>query len=80
VLVWADPAGCSHWLLDACRERGVHFVVGHSPTADIASVVLDVGEHGWISATADDLDEREDAHVPEITEWVDVSGGLRGPG
>ena len=40
--MWADPAGCSHWLLDACRERGVHFVVGHSPTADIASVVPEV--------------------------------------
>jgi len=75
VIVRADTAGCSHGFLDACRERGVRFVVGHNLTAEIAGVVLDVPERCWVPAiTADGLDEREHAQVAEITEWVDVSG------
>jgi len=79
VIVRADSAGCSHGFLDACRERGVRFVVGHNLTAEIAGVVLDVPERHWVSAiTADGTDEREHAQVAEITEWVDVSGWPEG--
>ncbi len=79
VIARADTAGCSHGFLDACRERGVCFVVGHSLTAEIAGVVLDVGEPHWVSAiTADGTDEREHAQVAEITEWVDLSGWPEG--
>jgi len=79
VIARADTAGCSHGFVDACRTRGVRFVVGHNLTAEIAGVVLDVGERHWVSAiTADGLDEREHAQVAEITEWVDVSGWPEG--
>jgi len=75
VIARTDTAGCSHGFLDACRERGVRFIVGHNLTAEIAGVVLDVPERCWVPAiTADGLDEREHAQVAEITEWVDVSG------
>ncbi|HVM63860.1 MAG TPA: transposase [Acidimicrobiales bacterium] len=75
VIVRTDTAGCSHGFLDACRERGVRFIVGHNLTAEIAGVVLDVPERCWVPAiTADGLDDRDHAQVAEITEWVDVSG------
>ena len=79
VIVRADTAGCSHGFLDACRERGVHFVVGHNLTAEVAGVVLDVPERHWAPAiTADGTDEREHAQVAEITERVDLSGWPEG--
>jgi len=79
VIARTDSAGCSHGFLDACRERGVRFVVGHNLTAEIAGVVLDVAERHWLSAiTADGTDEREHAGVAEITEWVDLSGWPEG--
>jgi hypothetical protein len=75
VVVRADTAGCSHGLLDACRARGVRFIVGHNLTAEIAGVVLDLPERCWDPAiTADGTDDREHAQVAEITESVDVSG------
>lgn len=79
VIARADTAGCSHGFVDACRARGVRFIVGHSLTAEIAGVVLDVPERCWDPAiTADGTDEREHAQVAEITEWVDVSGWPEG--
>jgi hypothetical protein len=79
VVARADTAGCSHGFVDACRERGVRFIVGHNLTAEIAGVVLDVPERCWDPAiTADGTDEREHAQVAEITEWVDVSGWPEG--
>jgi hypothetical protein len=79
VIVRADAAGCSHGLLDACRERSVRFVVGHSLTAEIAAVVLDMPERCWVSAiTADGTDGREHAEVAELTEYVDLSGWPEG--
>lgn len=79
VIVRADAAGCSHGLLDACRERSVRFVVGHSLTAEIAAVVLEMPERCWVSAiTADGTDEREHAEVAELTEYVDLSGWPEG--
>ncbi len=38
VAVRADSAGCSHGFLDACRDRGVRFIVGHPLTVEIANV------------------------------------------
>jgi len=79
VIVRADSAGCSHGFLDACRARGVRFVVGQNLTADIATVILGVPEQRWISAiTADGTDERDGAEVAEITEMVDLSAWPEG--
>ena len=79
VIARTDTAGCSHGFLDACRERGVRFVVGHNLTAEIAAVVLEVPERHWVPAiTADGTYERDHAQVAEITGWVDVSGWPEG--
>jgi len=74
VMVRTDAAGCSHAFLDACRERRVLFVSGHSLTADLARVILDVPEKCWQQAiSADGTDEREQGQVAEITDSVDLS-------
>lgn len=75
VIVRADSAGCSHDFLDACRQRGVRFVVGHRLTADIAQVLVDTPDQDWHTAiSADGTDERDGAQVVEITDRVDLSG------
>jgi hypothetical protein len=75
VIARADSAGMSHGFLDACRDRGVRFVVGHQLTAEIAAVCATVPNRRWRPAvTADGADEREVGEVAEITKLVDLSG------
>lgn len=79
VIVRTDSAGLSHEFLDACRERGVRYVVGHALTAEIARVVVAAPESRWISAiSADGTEEREGAEVAEVTDLVDLSGWPKG--
>lgn len=74
VIVRSDTAGCSHLFVEAARERGVRFVVGHKLSADIAAVVTKVPKKRWEKAiTADGADERESGEVAEITDLVDLS-------
>ena len=79
VIVRTDSAGLSHEFLDACRERGVRYVVGHALPAAIARVVVAAPESRWISAiSADGTEEREGAEVAEVTDLVDLSGWPKG--
>ena len=75
VIARADTAGCSHGFLDACRERGVRFVVGHQLNDQVAQVLVGLPAKAWSQAlAADGSDEREHAEVTEVTELVDLSG------
>ena len=75
VIARADSAGMSHGFLDGCRARQVRFIVGHQLTAEIAKVLVAVGDRRWRPAvTADGADEREVGEVAEITGLVDLSG------
>ena len=75
VIVRADSAGCSHEFLDACRTRGVRFVVGHALTAEIAAVAMTIPEGRWIRAiSADGTEERDGAETAEISDLIDLSG------
>lgn len=79
VIARADSAGMSHGFVDGCRQRGVRFVVGHQLTAEIANVVVAVGNRRWRPAvTADGGEERETGQVTEITGLVDLSGWPEG--
>jgi hypothetical protein len=74
VIARADSAGLSHGFVDACRERQVRFVVGHSLTADIAQVLVGLPERRWVPAlSSDGADQRDGAEVVEITDLVDLS-------
>ena len=74
VIARTDSAGASHGFVDACRERGVRFVVGHRLSAELARLVVDLPQKCWMSTiSADGTDEREAGVVAEITDLVDLS-------
>jgi hypothetical protein len=75
VIARTDSAGLSHGFLDTCRARRVRFVVGHRLTHDLAALLVSVPARSWQPAiTADGRDERDGAHVTELTNLVDLSG------
>lgn len=74
VIARTDSAALTHGFIDACRERGVRFAVGHDLTEPIRTACLSVPRRWWQPAiTADGSDERDDAQVAEITDLVDLS-------
>ena len=74
IIARTDSAALTHGFIDACRERGVRFAVGHDLTAPIRTACISVPNSWWVPAiTADGVDEREDAEVAEITDLVDLS-------
>jgi hypothetical protein len=74
VIARTDSAALTHGFVDACRDRGVRFAVGHDLTAPIRTACISVPNSWWVPAiTADGIDEREDAEVAEITDLVDLS-------
>ncbi|HET6951225.1 MAG TPA: IS1380 family transposase [Acidimicrobiales bacterium] len=79
VVVRTDSAGCSHGLLDACRDRAVRFIVGHPLSVDIASALVSVPARRWQAAiTADGSDWRDEGEVAEITDAVNLAGWPEG--
>jgi hypothetical protein len=73
VIARTDSAGASHGFVDACRERGVRFVVGHRLSAELARLVVDIPKTRWFSTiSADGTDERDSGVVAEITDLVDL--------
>ncbi|MCA1678262.1 MAG: IS1380 family transposase [Actinobacteria bacterium] len=72
ILVRADSAGATHDLLDFCREHRLRFSVGYELTDQVRAAILKVPENAWVSALASDGSERENGHVAEITEDVDL--------
>ncbi|MEO6122864.1 MAG: IS1380 family transposase, partial [Ilumatobacteraceae bacterium] len=75
VIARTDTAGMTHNYLDACCERHVRFISGHELSANIAKVLVTVPKRCWQPAiSADGSDWRDDAHVTEITDLVDLGG------
>ncbi len=73
VIARTDWAGASHGFVDACRERGVRFVVGHRLSAELARLVVDLPQKRWMSTiSADGTQERDAGVVAEITDLVDL--------
>src|SRR5207237_971436 len=63
----------THGFIQACRDAGVRFSVGHDLTEAIRTACLAVPEQRWVPAiTADGSDLREGAEVAEITDLVDL--------
>jgi Transposase DDE domain group 1 len=75
VLVRADSAALTHGFIDACRAAHVRFSVGHDLIETVRHACLLVPARRWRRAiSADGSDIRDDAHVAEITDLVDLSG------
>jgi len=73
IIARADSAALTHGFIQACRDAGVRFSVGHDLTEAIRTACLAVPEQRWVPAiTADGSDLREGAEVAEITDLVDL--------
>jgi hypothetical protein len=79
VVARADSAGLSHGFVDACRARNVRFAIGYDLIEAVRNACLAVPPRRWCPAiSADGTNEREDAHVAEITDLVDLSSWPEG--
>lgn len=75
IVARADSAALTHGFIDACRAAHVRFSVGHDLIETVRRACLLVPARRWRPAiTADGGDIRDDAHVAEITDLVDLSG------
>jgi hypothetical protein len=73
VIARTDSAGASHGFVDACRARGVRFIVGHRLSAELARLVVGMPESRWSSTiSANGTDERDTGEVAEVTDLVDL--------
>jgi hypothetical protein len=74
VICRSDSAGCSHAFLEACRERGVTFVVGHPFTEQVANAVVFAPKSRWVPAIdASGTEEADWAEVAEVSDLLDLS-------
>ena len=74
VIARTDSAGASHGFVDACRQRGVRFIVGHRLSADLARLVVNLDQKRWIpTISADGTEERDAGVAAEITDLVDLA-------
>jgi hypothetical protein len=73
VVVRADSAGCTEDFLKACRERHVGFYVSARQNAQITAAIFDaIGvEEVWLPALSQDGEEKDGAHVAELTSLID---------
>lgn len=74
VMVRADSAGATHAFIDGCRARNIGFAVVARKTARIHSAIanLAVDDPRWVRAVRADGEQRDDAHVCELTDLVNL--------
>jgi Transposase DDE domain group 1 len=73
ILIRTDTAGCTHDLLDYCREAKMRFSVGYELTEAVRQAILEIPEDAWVAALDTDGSERENGQVAEITHMLDLS-------
>jgi hypothetical protein len=78
ILVRADSAGATHGLVDYCREASIRFSVGYELTETVRAAILEIPADAWVSALAQDGNERENGEVAEITDRVELGSWPEG--
>jgi Transposase DDE domain group 1 len=78
ILLRGDTAAATHDLIDWCRDAQIGFSVGYELTEKVREAILNVPENKWIQALDADGAERENGHVSELTEQLDLTSW--GPG
>jgi hypothetical protein len=74
MLARADSAGASHAFVEALRERGVRFSIGHAVDSQVREAIGLVQEEDWAPAMTADGGPRKGAWVVELTGLVELSG------
>ena len=78
ILVRADSAGATHELADHCHEGNMRFSFGYELTESVRTAILEIPEDAWVVALDQDGSARENGHVAEITDRVDLSSWPEG--
>jgi hypothetical protein len=73
VLVRADTAGATHGFVDAIVAKHFEFSIGFDITEAVRLAITDVPADAWAAPVTQDLEEREEAGVAEITAYLDLS-------
>jgi hypothetical protein len=79
ILLRTDSAGLTHELLDFCRDGRIGFSVGFDLTEPVRAAILALPETAWTAALDADGQPRENGHIAELTDHLDLSIGPRGP-
>jgi hypothetical protein len=74
IVVRCDSAGATHELLDFCRDGRVRFSVGLDLTEPVRDAILALAETAWRPALDADGQARDNGHVAELTDRLDLSG------
>ncbi len=72
VLVRADTAGATHGFVDAIVEKHLEFSIGFDITEAVRLAITDVPADAWAVPVTQELAEREEAGVAEITAYLDL--------
>src|SRR4051794_18929766 len=78
ILVRCDSAGATHELLDFCRDGALRFSVGFDLTEAVRRAILALGEQASTAALDQDATPRDNGHVAEITDHLDLCGWPHG--
>ncbi len=73
ILVRADSAGATHQTADHCRRADLRFSFGYELTETVRAAILSTPDGAWIPALGQDDTERQNGHVVELTDRVDLS-------
>jgi Transposase DDE domain group 1 len=73
ILVRCDSAGATHELLDFCRDGRLRFSVGLDLTKSVREAILALPETAWQPAIDADGEVRDNGHVAELTDRLDLS-------
>lgn len=73
VLVRADTAGATHGFINAIVAKNFEFSIGFDITEAVRLAIVDVPEAAWQTPITQDLEDRDDAGVTEITAYLDLS-------
>jgi hypothetical protein len=74
IVVRCDSAGATRELLDFCRDGRLRFSVGLDLTAPVRDAILALPESAWQPAIDADGHARDNGHVAELTDRLELSG------
>ena len=78
VLVRADTAGAAHGFVDAIVAKHFEFSIGFDITEAVRLAITDVPADAWQAPVTQDLEERAEAGVAEITGYLGLSAWPEG--
>lgn len=78
ILIRADSAGATHEFADYCSEGNLRFSFGYELTEHVRAAILETPKDAWVPALDQDGSERENGHVVELTDRLDLSTWPKG--